>query len=273
MAEAKSIESTAQKKKPLDIGGFKNSVWLVKVPVYIAERLSTMKENDTIGSLSISGQKIDMSFKREDGVTRDDFSLQELPTSSESDHLIAFQYEEQTAAYSVVGQITKRSILRPTESRKYKQIVMQRGTQASSHRETQLKSISVLESQPTSQVIDFIPPVTSDQKRKSIENSSSTSTGKSLKLMHMTVDVAKLKSKMFEAFTGNKLQSFKDLVIFCHDIEGAPTTKEKEIKHLLETYARYNIKGANKGFWELKQDYLPKSKTQEQFAADDSANT
>lgn len=82
-----------------------------------------------------------------------------------------------------------------------------------------------------------------------IKNLLSLSSGKSQKLYHVTVHVAKSKSKMFEAFTRNQLQSFKDLVVLCHDVEGAPTTEENEIKHPLETYSRHNLKDVIKRFW------------------------
>jgi hypothetical protein len=104
----------------------------------------------------------------------------------------------------------------------------------------------------SSHTIDFIPPLRVNYKRKIQEtpavNKSSKMTGTA-----QSLDVELLRSKLFEAFSRERRYTFKDLMAYCGNVPGL--SREKDLKDLLEIYAKYQQRGPNRGTWELKLEY------------------
>lgn len=250
----------------LDISAVKNSVWLVKVPTFLADKLTKTIHGQNIGNMKINTDKsIELSIQT-DGVDSEayQFVLEDMTSSSSTDlktntssssqaysepTWLSFVYDEDKTKYSVQGTITKRSRMQPKIASQYSRIISEKVTkQASEVPASELKSISDLETNTSSHVIDFIPPVQGELRRKTALDAGRSDGQPS------SVNIELLRSKVFEAFSNQKLQSFKDLQLFCRDVEGG-SQKDKEIKLLLDKYARYHRSGPHRGSHQLKPEY------------------
>ena len=243
--------------KTLDITSIDNSIWLVKVPNFVADLLSAKDQNENIGSLKVTGKNMSIDLIDSEQNQSYQFTLNEKPITEQ--HLLAFLYDEKNNSYKVQGQITKNSVLMPTQSAQYQKNVINRSTSSTTRQETQYAPASAIDNRNTSHVVDFIPPAYVDQKRKASGEAGPSSSSKQAKMT--PADIDKLRSKFFEAFTTNSLQSVKDLLVHIKDLDiGSASSKDRELRQLLEQYARYHGHGTSRGFWELKPEYRDKAK-------------
>jgi hypothetical protein len=165
---------------------------------------------------------------------------------------MSFIYDEEKRRYAVQGTVTKRSRMQPKIASQYSRIISEKVIKlASNVPVAELKSISDLETNTNSNVIDFIPPVQGELRRK-----TALDIGR-IDGVVTTVNTELLRSKVFEAFSIQPLQSFKDLQLFCREVDGG-AQKDKEIKLLLDKYARYHRSGPSRGSHQLKPEYETK---------------
>jgi hypothetical protein len=247
------------KKSELNMEAIDSSLWLVKIPHFVADRLGSLEEDQTVGALSINavppsapGQKaskrISVSLLANEDGDPTEFTLEELSTATDT-QMMAFAYDQPSNEFTVQGQVTKKLVLKPEDSVAYRQLLKRRSTQ--DRKMTQAANPEdILTTRASSNVIDFIPPVRAEMKRKAIEQEYAA---KKSKVAMGGVDYEMLRSKLFEAFAINKRQSLKDLLAMCKDVPGL--TREKEVKDLLESYAKYHSKGPYRSFWELKPEF------------------
>ena len=195
MSSSNPNTSTSESSKILNIDSYSNSLWLVKVPSYIAEKWSNCVNGESLGLLTIAnseqGKKIFVSLNEDanntssnrnrPSATVNEFVLDEFSNNdSNQQHLIAFDYNNPTdvvsntnttnsvgttgnvsSSYIMKGQVTKRSILKPKNklSTEYKKLVTNRNLKASTHHESVIAPIYDLETRTNaSHVVDFIPP-------------------------------------------------------------------------------------------------------------------
>jgi hypothetical protein len=260
-APAKSV------KKPMlhKLEATNNSLWLVKVPSFVASKLATAKSGNVVGSLSITkdptkkgGKAININILSEASDTATTpFTLEEPPefdktkaTTSADDKpsIMSFTYDKSSDEYSVHGSVTKSLFLKPQDSEIYRKYLRERGKSALPSKATKEADIqSVLQAKSSSHIIDFIPPAHAELKKKRQESSLKGVDGAT------PLDSDALKAKMFQCFAHNPRQSLKDLIAFCKDVAGF--TRERDLKFILEQYANYHQKGMYKGQWELKVEY------------------
>lgn len=291
--------SSSKKKKLSDAGNVKEkvvnidlleqSLWLVKVPQFVAHKWSTAQHDEMVGSLSITskaggfGKKptkqlnIDLEPSGDhlsNGPTQ--FTLEEInPTGSSSDSFIAFS-NDSDGLFSIDGKVTKNLTLRPKASTEYLQLVRERGlTKITSRREATVADAAEVErAAMQSHTVPFITSDRMEFKRKAAAEKAfaaskrlASAIGSGMAIPAAAeLDIEALKSKMFEAFEQKDRLVFKDLIAFCSDVEGF--TKERDLRDLLDEYAVYHRRGPYKQFWELKPEY--RSYVQKEDNADEN---
>jgi hypothetical protein len=276
------IKQEKTEKKVLDLSAKNQSLWLVKVPKEVAESWSKKQSDDLLGSLSIttvsggpgappvkkinvsltgsssSGSGSSSSSGGSEGAAGssalggaaevEEFTLEEL--SNNERQLLAFRLNETSHTFAVQGQVTKNLVLRPKETKQYREKVRQRTINATTRQETQMATEEEVEMQRTiDRTVDFIPPAHAELKRKAQESSHASKVGRATAVFNP----GELQRKVIAAFhSGSDYHKLKDLLVICKDVPGI---KEKDLKDCLASYARYHEKGDLKGYWELKMEY------------------
>ena len=257
-----SDNSKSSSKKPeLDLQGRKSSLWLVKVPSYVAEKLSTAKTGDAVGTLSITADPSKQGKKSINVTLLADtkandptaFTLEPLAAADDQE-LLSFTNDHETRSFTLHGNVTKKLFLKPKDDPKYRQMIRDRGKSALPSKSThEADMASVLQARAASHIIDFIPPAHAELKRRRLETGGKSTDGSSSASNTTPVDMDALRSKMLQCFETNSRQSIKDLIAHCKGVPGF--TRERELRSLLDHYARYQSKGMYRGFWELKAEY------------------
>lgn len=240
----------------LDLNAKNETLWLVKVPKEVAESWATKQSDDLLGSLSINTvmagpnapavKKINVQLSG--GMDVEEYTLEDL--SSNDRQLLAFKINEQTHSFAIQGQVTKNLVLRPKETKQYRDKVRARSIQATTRQEAQLVTEEEVElKKSTDRTVDFIPPAHAELKRKAQEAQYANKMGRIMAVF----DPLELRTKVFDAFNENERCTLKDLKVICKDVPGF--LKEKDLKDCLEKYGRYHTKGTYKGYWELKLEF------------------
>lgn len=283
-----SVSASSDASKILNVDSFSNSVWLVKIPTFIAEKWADCNTNDELGLLTITntdkGKTILVNLKNDKNTNQPtEFVLEEFSNNDTAQqHLIVFDYENSDSvnssaasnpsSYIVKGQITKKSILTPKNilSAEYKKIVSDRNIKANSLHETVIAPIYDLETRnSSSHTVDFIPPpatsAATELKRKVTQQQSESLRNVKANMNESTsisVNSNSLRGRFFDAFTNNARQSLKELLMHCSTTSVSAESgaaQEKDVKEMLDKYARYHSKGTYRGFWELKVEYQDRS--------------
>lgn len=252
------VRNSAVAEKHLNLNTRTQSLWLVKVPTFVAERWVNAQSEDLLGSLSINSvvvkpntapvKQITVKLANEKAET-EEFTLEEL-SASEFQQLMAFKFHEKSETFSVQGQVSKNLTLKPKDTRQYREIVRERGIKATTRQETQQVSVEdVYHGKSGSNTVNFIPPAHAELKRKTQEQQYANKMGRSATVL----DVSDLRNKVFEAFTTKEKYTLKELLVICKDVPGF--TRDKELRDLLENYGKYHTKGPYQRFWELKLEY------------------
>ena len=245
-------------EKHLNLSVKSQSLWLVKIPTFVAERWVNAQSEDLLGSLSINSvvlkpnappvKQITVKLSNEKQLP-EEFTLEEL-SASEYQQLIAFKFHEKSDTFSVQGQVSKNLTLKPKDTRHYREIVRERGITATTRQETQhVSEEDVYHGKSGSNTVDFIPPAHAELKRKTQEQQYANKVGRSTTVL----DVSDLRNKVFEAFAVKERYTLKELLCACKDVPGF--TREKELRDLLEIYGKYHAKGPYQRFWELRLEY------------------
>lgn len=249
--------SSAVTEKHLNLSTKNQSLWLVKIPTFVAERWMNAQSEDLLGSLSINSvvkpnsapvKQITVKLANEKAET-EEFSLEEL-SASEFQQLIAFKFHEKSDTFSVQGQISKNLTLKPKDTRQYRDIVRERGIKATTRQETQhVSEEDVYHGKSGSNTVDFIPPAHAELKRKAQEQQYANKMGRNTTIL----DMSDLRNKVFEAFAVKEKYTLKELLTICKDVPGF--ARDKDLRDLLENYGKYHVKGPYQRFWELKLEY------------------
>ena len=249
--------SSAATEKHLNLSTKNQSLWLVKVPTFVAERWATAESEELLGSLSINSVALKPNAPPVKQITvkltndrsePEEFTLEELSTS-DFQQLMAFKFFEKSDSFAVQGQVSKNLSLKPKDTRQYREIVRERGIKATTRQETQhCTEEDVYNGKSGSNTVDFIPPAHAELKRKTQEMQYANKMGRTTVL-----DVSDLRNKVFESFAMKEKYTLKELLAICKDVPGF--SKEKELRDLLENYGKYHAKGPYQRFWELKLEY------------------
>ena len=252
-------KKTVVSKKELNISSLSQSLWLVKIPQIVFDKWSTKRQNEILGTLSITTsvptpgaaaeKKIVVNLTEDNNYDADeaaasvtDYVLDELSGGVE---LVPFIHSEETGTFSVRGKISKNCILKPRGDAKYREFCRVRSANALKKTRA-IKKMDINdanEAQMKVSIVDFIPPAYVEAKRKISEQKLAPS-----KKIKGSLDGKDLRSKMFQAFDKKSCATLKEICAVCQ-------ATEKDVKDILKDYANYHAKGVYKNFWELKPEY------------------
>ncbi len=262
---------TKTRTKELDISSANQSLWLVKIPQFVAEQWTHSRNNEIIGSLKItmkpSGPNLpptkQLAVKLINGTDAqcpDDFTFEEVAKSAaNTDSFISFSSSNDTkGGFSIDGRVTKNLLLKPQGTKEYRHLIRSRGiNKITSRRETHVAdAVDVQRAQNQSHTVEFITSEKNELKRKNLEVRGNSSAAKAARLAGVPssseADMNALKTKVFEAFEMSEKLTLKDIAAYCQNVSGY---KEKDLREILDEYAKYTSKGTFKTLWELKADY------------------
>lgn len=273
--DVKGSSAKGQQKHALNICDIDQSLWLVKVPAFIADKWATADHDDILGQLKITlkstgpskppNKQLSVILNNNTGDTSNsvpsNYTLEEVTTLKGcDDNFIAFSSDKSNGdgeGYYMDGKVTKNLILKPQNNSEYRQLVRDRSLSKIVNRkqvqEADFSAIELAASQSNN--VDFISAEKIELKRKlQLEKLSSGAKRSSVhSLANGASEVDLIKSRIFEAFDKNSKLQMKDIIIGCGDIHSL--TKEKTIKDVLETYAKYISRGPFRQFWELKPEF------------------
>jgi transcription initiation factor TFIIF subunit beta len=261
MIESKDDDEQPKKKQALrnlNLDALDQSVWLVKLPNFVAEKWSKAENNDILGSFRVGmvsnernkppSKQLVVTLNDEETMMEEDsvktFILSEVNnTLGNGEEMVAFSHNDKMETFQIEGRVTKSLVLRPQQSSEYRNLVRERGLKKLANRhETRIVDPKELQkAQQQSYTIESLTSVKQEMKRK-----ANKPTG--------DYDPKLLLRKMLEAFEQCERQSFETLLGYCS--ENVPGfSKEQDLRDLLDEYARYNKKGPYQRLWELKSEY------------------
>jgi hypothetical protein len=260
-------EKSKTAPKALNVDALDQSLWLVKVPQFVAERWATAQTDDVIGSLSVSlkatgpnrppAKQLNVQLTPTSGASGPDkFTLEESKAST--DTFIAVSLE-QNKGFTVDGKVTKSMVLKPQINEEYRQLVRDRGLlNVTNRKEIGVANMKEIQNTSTqSHTVEFLTSDRMEMKRKAAAEKLLASKASRASLSGATAEdgdvTAMLRSRVFEAFEKNDRLTFKDILSYCSDVAGF--TREQDLRDLLEEYGKYNHRGTYKHFWELKPEY------------------
>jgi len=266
-SKKKSVDKAAS--RVLNIDALDQSLWLVKVPQFVAERWATAENDEILGSLNISlkaagngrppTKQLNIALDPSSHTTGpDNFTLEELKSATDS--FVAFSSEKDIGkGFIMDGKVTKNMILKPQINSEYRELIRQRGLNTVANRkEIGVANMQEIERTSTqSHTVEFITSDRMELKRKAaaekgLFGSKQSRLGSDADAADEEVMTA-LRSRVFEAFEKNDRLTFKDILGYCTDVPGF--SREKDLRDLLEVYGRYNHRGNFKHFWELKPEF------------------
>lgn len=252
--------ATTPVKRALNTTNLSQSLWLVKVPAFLAEAWADAKQDEVLGSLMVGLKPSTKTQAKQQPVKQmiirldpnrpnhhtipEQYTLDEVKTSAATDDntVLAFNVDPTTKEFSIEGTVTKSMLMKPPLSSEYHSVVQRRSMALANRREVAVADPHELEkAAKQSCTIEFLSSVRGDLKRKA---SSKTST---------ELDSASLRSRMFEAFALEERQPFDAILAMCRDVTGF--TREQDLRDLLDKYALYHSKGPYRGLWELKSQF------------------
>jgi TFIIF, beta subunit HTH domain/TFIIF, beta subunit N-terminus len=285
-ASASSSSSSSSQFPPeLLLDGKDTSLWLVKVPAYVADAWSHAQNDDVIGHLSISkivppaqaGNSTAKSGKAAaDAVTkRVNVRLTEAgsnwsnkrgridasgkSSSSSSSSSIEDERPIDYTLAEVAGGIGNTVLALSYDGDIGQYSLAGKCTKNYTLRGKDIESSgafvhkrNIRQARPAAQIVDMNDPA----------NKAPTSVGgaidlKAPKVYHGELDERVLKTRVFELFGTEDWISFRDISAACHDIPGV---SEDSIRDLLKKFARFHQKGEHKQTWELLEKFKDHSK-------------
>lgn len=272
------MDSTAS-NQILDISLKDQSLWLVKIPQFVAEKWATMENEDILGSFSVTASssqpnKKQLSIKlNNDHISSTspsspfptEFSLEEIGKDAKGgDDFYALTTTETTEGepkFSFDGKITKNLLLKPKDTSTYHEFLRDRKekTRLKNRKETMLadsRDIHRASLQP--QVIDLVTSEREEMKKKRrMDNQNLLPAFTPDTAGGLVTSISYVRNRIFNAFAVNEKQSLKDILALCHAGATAAkvTFRDEEVRETLKEYARYNSKGMFKSFWELKPEF------------------
>lgn len=252
---ASSSELTAE-DKILNIDDLNQSLWLVKVPQYVAERWSMADNDDILGSLKIvmkpakgpkqpAGKQLNVKLSFNDGDDApSEFTLEDQGMQAISgDTFVAFSNEPNSKRLCIDGKVTKNMHLMPSSSAQFGSILKERGEILKKKHEIHAADMNEIQKASVqSQFVEFIGNE-ADMKRKT--RTSVVPSG--------DLNTSELRAKVFEAFAKTPKMIYREVKAFCSDVSGF--SKDTQLREILDSYTVYHNKGIDKNYYELKQEY------------------
>ena len=247
MSDTRIPSRKEPEKKLLGTQDAGSSLWLLKIPNYIAERWANNEPNDILGNLGVTSvndttmgpptKKIKLkllSGSDADKQTVDDFIVEELKGGPQ---LFAFSYNDSTESFSVSGKVTKNCTLMPENVNTYG-TVQTEIARLELARRPQVVRIDqrALRSDPST-VVPFILPIV--EGKKSAGSSAVSS---------MAAEKTEIMETLFGAFKKEPHLTLKELQQVC-------SCSEQDLRPLLTSYCVYNKKGSFKFYYELKPEF------------------
>ena len=268
----KKVEGKRVDKRMLNTKEANSSMWLLKIPNYIAEQWVNKESGDMLGNLSITNldgkKKIKVKLLSEEVASRDedvtvkDFVVEEknvckvCGVSAFCPHgnglqLFAFNYDDKKEAFSVAGKITKNATLEPENNDDFGRMLKEFAKQAESSRP------AALPYDPNSQKRDR------DDAMKDRENPFILPTV--AKKQRGKVDLTDLQHLLIKTLGKEGRMSLKELTAACD-------CSEPDIKPLLGNFCIFHKKGEFKFLYELKDEFknsrvvaIPKQSSKAEF--------
>jgi hypothetical protein len=259
-------------KHILNSEAIEQSVWLVKVPNFVAEKWSTAQNDDIVGNLTISlkppsnpgelpAKQLKVTLTSQPMDDHDhcpkSYILDELKSST--DTIVAFSTERDGNGFTIDGKVTKNMVLKPEINDEYRQLIRERALlNVMNKKEIGLANMKEIERTATqSHTVEFITSDKVEMKRKAAAEramQSSKRAALSGGLIEASEELEnRLRSKLLEAFAQNERLTFKDIVTACSGVPGF--SRDKDLRDVLEMYGKYNTRGLYKHYWELKPEY------------------
>jgi hypothetical protein len=237
----------------LDLSGASKSLWLVKVPHFIAEQWDAhAQDGDVVGKLQIAtvpvpGRvetahqiSVQLSVGGEESGAVEEFVLAEIPLGTQ---VLAFESNPETERFKVRGKIGKSYNMNPRDDEAYRKAIRERTINSQKVKEVKSISVSVAQAQSAAiRDVDFIPPRYAEAKQLAAQS------GTSLKRQRAEVDGKDVRSRVLQAFSEKDRLTFKELM----SMTQAP---ERDLKEQLKNLADFHFKGPYRNFWELKLEY------------------
>jgi len=249
-----------RKRQKLNIEGGNKSLWLVKVPVFVAQKWSytenvdenghkIKRENgDNLGSMRIVGKDSDKKtiITLEDGF---ELTLEDLGSNP---NMLVFNNDED-GGYSVSGKITKNMALTPKDTPQYRALLRNRAVKATERVTVTAVDESINSTLAENSTMEFVPPIYTENKRKSQELKQS----RKAQNISAPADKTMLTNCILSAFSSSEKMVFKELVATVQKSHPKifDIYTEKELKDELTKYATYSAGGVFKHHWQLKADY------------------
>jgi hypothetical protein len=233
----------------LDTSNANKSLWLVRIPQFVAEQLSSAENGDIVGSLQLSStpapgkagvsnhqMKVTIAFNGEP----EEFNMSEIPTGKQT---VAFSLDQDK--FKIKGKVSKSYNLNPVDSSTYRRVVQKRNADSSSTSK-EVRSLNpdeIPHNSAGSQIIDFTLPEYAEKKRAAAMGLNPQS-----KRQKTDTDAKEIRNMIIQAFSTNERLTLKELSTLC-------PVAEVELKEQLKNYCTYNKKGIFKNFYELKSQY------------------
>jgi hypothetical protein len=248
------------KRQKLNTEGYNTSLWLVKLPAFVADRWSytddpsvkggkaKRQNGDLLGNMEI----VVKDGRKQTVVTLDDgieLTLEDLGTNP---NMLVFNKDED-GGFSTAGKITKHMALNPVPSAQYTNLVRNRLRKSVERQTVVAVDESVYEALEENSTMPLIPPVYTELKAKAQELKQSR------KAAHTgrPADTTLLLTAIVSAFGSVDKLLFKELVarIQVDHPQVFEMFHEKELREELNKYATYLQGGPFKFYWMLKPDY------------------
>lgn len=242
------------------------TMWLVKIPTFVAEQWVNAADNELVGNMKISmvagvnGQppskkinvKLNVNNKQEEPSSSapipDEFTLDDVPSAPK---MFAFSGDDDCDQFVMQGQVSKNMLLKPRGTKEYQEFLWNRNVKTTARREAvrAADDRAAFTMQRTDTVVDFIPPAAAMQKRKAKEISQ---VNKKTGGADVVADMKRLRGAVFDAFSKSERMTLVELQALCSETDGYTTARLKE---MLEDYCKYHPKGAHKHLYELKPEF------------------
>ncbi|XP_053685164.1 general transcription factor IIF subunit 2-like [Sabethes cyaneus] len=239
---------TVKVDKELDMSNAGRSIWLVKVPKYMAKKWEKAPGNIELGKLKIArqvGHKTQMSLSLSDALINMD-PLEKIPrhhrlepsvvakqTLGVFSHSVPTVATEPEAEQQVVGRIFQKLECRPYDDDCYMKMKLESIRRAAQ---------PVRQTKSLEKIVNNFKPI-SDHKHNIEDKQRKKTEGKKC-----CSDKNAVQDVLFNAFEKHQYYNIKDLV----RITRQPITYLKEI---LREVCDYNMKNPHKNMWELKKEY------------------
>lgn len=251
------MSEQSTKDHTLNLDSAEQSLWLVKVPNFVADSWALASNDESLGTFAASRirgpdpsqppkEEIVIKLKGVDGAPAIplDYTLEPVLSKDTTSATLAFSFDSEEKGFAANGKIIKNWLLRPQNTPAYRNLIKERSLRMNERTEAKpLVESSSSSVRPTagSQTVEFFRSTKGEMKRK-----RNLSMGE-----NSDIGAAALKSRMFDAFAKNERIPFKELLGQCADT----TSHTKELQELLEKYGKFNKKGTFKNLWELKPEY------------------